>query len=109
MKRIMAISGVLIILISLASCGNGKNIIDVDNSFGSTNLSRDNQRDGKKQGELANGSTSDLQAGVIAKSGNAVSSDDKEEVIKQLDKELDSLFESINESKGVSENEIGQD
>lgn len=100
MKRVMAISGVLIILIALVSCGNGKNSIDVDYSFGSTNLSRDNETVEKKHGELANGSASNLQAGVIAKSGNAVSSDDKEEVIKQLDRELDSLFDSINDSKG---------
>lgn len=54
----------------------------------------------------ANPGTSDSGYGVIAKSNNAVSGQDKEAVLNELDKELDSLFSNINKMEDVQDSDL---
>jgi uncharacterized protein YcfL len=45
-------------------------------------------------------------SGVVAKSNNAVSSQDKEDVLNQMDKELDSLFSDLGKLEDVQDSDL---
>ncbi|ATW26602.1 hypothetical protein [Candidatus Formimonas warabiya] len=51
-------------------------------------------------------SQSKSDSGVVAKSHNTVSSQEKEEVLKELDQELDSLFSSMEELEDVEDTDL---
>jgi hypothetical protein len=52
------------------------------------------------------GSAGGKSTGVVAESGNTVSGEDNGEVMKELEKELDALFTSINRLEDVSGDEL---
>jgi|GEM_PF-4041699 major membrane immunogen (membrane-anchored lipoprotein) len=110
MKRLANLAGVLLIVLLLSACGVNSGNTDELNTKNNTSDEKTIGHSPNKQNYDKGGSKGEvsipLEIGVIAKSGSAVSSDEKEKVITELGEKLDSLFESINESKKVEEGNI---
>jgi len=103
-KQIVFLAGVMLLILSFTSCSSGKNVSDLNTIINATGIEQTNSKINTTKDNNKTDTGSDLENGVIAKSDNAVSSGDKEEVIKKLDKELDSLFNSINDSNDIGQN-----
>jgi hypothetical protein len=104
MRKLICMIGSLILIISFTSCGKDSSGTDVSGISGTTDTTNNNLTNpvGADKPEPSTDANSESDVAVIAKSGNAVSSRDKEAVISELDNELDSLFNSINDSKNVA-------
>ena len=87
MRKIIVMITIIIALV-LTGCGNG-NIASKGNEA-STNNSAAKSSDSSASNQTTGGTA------IIAKSQNIMSSSDKEELLNQVNKELDSLFENIN-------------
>ncbi|OLN32049.1 hypothetical protein [Desulfosporosinus metallidurans] len=94
MRKIIVLTAIIILALVLTGCGNG-NIASKSNQP-STNTT---QQAGNATNQQLNTNDSSTKAGgaaIVAKSENIMSSSDKEELLNQVNKELDSLFSNIN-------------
>ena len=103
MKRIIVLLILLSQFLSFTACVKEPNTSKIDGSEGTNNLSTQNtsgiSKDSTDSLPMDNGFQSAIDSipfGIVAESGNSISSEDKEKVIKKLEKELSTLFDSIN-------------
>ncbi|MDR3543957.1 MAG: hypothetical protein P4L69_23815 [Desulfosporosinus sp.] len=102
MRKIIIITAIIILALLLTGCGNGNmpSINGTDAQAAKPAGKDANQPNTKDPAaKSANNSASNQTTGgteIVAKSENIMSSSDKEELLNQVDKELDSLFNNIN-------------
>jgi len=114
MKKLVIIFSLGIMVLVMGGCG-AKNMTsaakakqNVQNATSSTAAAQ-NQTSSTIAGNSSDPQTtpkSTNNSGVVAKSSNAVSSQDKEDVLNQLDKELDSLFSSVGKMDDVQDTDL---
>ena len=114
MKKVINILGALLLLVSLSACGKENTLSDKGSfldttGFGNTDAIETTLAGEPKSSIQDTSQATESEVSIIAKSGNAVSSQDKEAVIKELESELDSLFNSINESKDIDGSDLKVD
>ncbi len=85
MRKIIVITTIIIIALVLTGCGNGDPASKPNGTSPKTTPQAGNDPN------QTTGSTA-----IVAKSENIVSSSDKAELLSQVDKELDSLFNNMN-------------
>ena len=124
MKRIFTVLMISSLLLIFAACGQtGKALSpDIDKNTqqngvrneptdaGSSKTGKDetqsteNQKDNTRAADTyANNSNSNT---IVAKSDNIVASQDKAAILKELDKELDELFSSMNELEDLEDSDL---
>ncbi|TGE33123.1 hypothetical protein [Desulfosporosinus sp. Sb-LF] len=93
MRKIIVLTAIMSLALLLAGCGNGT--IAPKSNQPSTKTT---QQAGNATGQPSNAKDSSTKTGaeIVAKSENIMSSSDKEELLNQVNKELDSLFSNIN-------------
>jgi hypothetical protein len=103
LRKVIVLTTIIILSLVLTGCGNG-NIASKPNET-STKTTQQAGNDFNKQPDTkdstkSNGSSTSNQTtgstAIVAKSENIMSSRDKAELLNQVDKELDSLFNNIN-------------
>jgi len=104
LRKIIVMTTIIILTLVLTGCGNGSQVSKPNET--STKTTQQTGNDANQQSETkdstaksAGSSTSNQTTGgtaIVAKSENIMSSRDKEELLNQVDKELDSLFSNIN-------------
>lgn len=114
MRKIIVLTSIIILALVLTGCGNRNKTLK-QNETSTINMqqaSKDaNQRQNpedsatKSAGSTASNQTSGSTA-IVAKSENIMSSSEKEELLKQVDKELDSLFNNINNLEDTQDSDL---
>ncbi|PLX33790.1 MAG: hypothetical protein C0604_02940 [Clostridiales bacterium] len=121
MKKAIAILLVATLFLFLAGCGRNENIDDQNDEVSEEMPGDEETKDeGKMDAEIQSdpeasqaddsGTTSDASenddSGIVAKSSNAVSSEEKEAVLEELDKELGDLLNSIDKLETVDDSDL---
>lgn len=103
MKQIILIMLILSQILIFAGCKNETDTLKLNSVEGTDTLVQQNTSDISEDKPSTQSKESDSQATIdsspfeiIAESGNSIFSLDKEKVIKKLDDELGTLFNSIN-------------
>lgn len=111
MRKIVAITLIMILTVALAGCGRVGNITK-QNSATPQTIEQAGAKSDPQTSSAANttsGSTTNQAPGgtaIVAKSSNIVSSSEKEELLHQVDQELDSLFNNINSLEDVQDSDL---
>lgn len=100
MQKIIVMTTIIIIALVLTGCGNGS-LPSKQNGTSSQTTPQADQRSNSKDPASTTGGTS-----IVAKSENVMSSSDKEELLNQVDKELDSLFSNINKLEDTQDSDL---
>ncbi|MCR4436355.1 MAG: hypothetical protein QHH06_04650 [Clostridiales bacterium] len=112
MRRTAVILSLLILTLSLAGCGTNNRPSSPEARI---NANEQSPGGGSSFPGTASESTASSQtpqssiaqtSGVVAKSNNAVSGQEKEALLNELDKELDSLFSNIDRMEDVQESDL---
>lgn len=122
MRRIIQFLAIGIIILTMAACGRTGDASKAEVSgneltkqSGETsraavdkNKTTNSKADNTAAGQKAQKPVSKVEgsAGVVAKSNNVVSGEDNGAVMEDLDKELDTLFSSINKLDDVDDSEL---
>ena len=121
MKKAIAILLVATLFLFLAGCGRNENIDDQNDEVSEEMPGDEETKDeGKMDAEIQSdpeasqaddsGTTYDASenddSGIVAKSSNAVSSEEKEAVLEELDKELGDLLNSIDKLETVDDSDL---
>ena len=112
MRKIIVITTIIIITLVLTGCGNG-NLPSKPNET-STKTTQSAGNDANQQPKTPDSTakstgSSNQPTGatsIVAKSENIMSSSDKEELLNQVDKELDSLFNNINKLEDAQDADL---
>lgn len=129
MRNVVACISIIILLLSLTSCDKSESVAHKDESM---DMIKDNtaqeasinnkiHNQGEEMGEKIEGieedkssdgkeenrkNTQGQNAEVIAKSNNDVSSKEKEEILNEIDKLLDDVFNNINEMDSLEDEDL---
>lgn len=112
MRKIIVLTSIIILALVLTGCGS-KNKTLKQNETSTINTQQASE-DGKpipedsatkSTGSKPPGQTT-ATAAIVAKSENIMSSSEKEELLSQVDKELDSLFSNINSIEDTPESDL---
>lgn len=107
MKKII-VGMILILTLVLTGCGNG-NTASKQNETSQNTASQAGNGAKDSTAKSAGTSTSTQTPGsgtIVAKSENIMSSSEKEELLNQVDKELDSLFSNINNLEDAQDTDL---
>ena len=119
--RKVIIPMIIISALVLAGCGNGgqapktqesstKATNQAGNNTGQEQKANDATQPGTNSTAMSPGSSNSNKStegpAIIAKSGNIMSSSDKAALLNQVDKELDSLFKSINSLDDAQDSDL---
>jgi len=112
LRKIIVITTIIIITLVLTGCGNG-NLPSKPNET-STKTTQSAGNDANQQPKTPDSTakstgSSNQPTGatsIVAKSENIMSSSDKEELLNQVDKELDSLFNNINKLEDAQDADL---
>lgn len=104
LRKIIVLTTIIIVAVVLTGCGNkrlasksNETSTETSQQAGNATNQQPNTNDpaAKSAGSPAPSQTAG-GAAIVAKSGNIMSSSDKEELLNQVNKELDLLFSNIN-------------
>lgn len=129
MRNVVACISIIILLLSLSSCDKSESVthkdepMDMikDNTAQEASINNKIHNEGEEMGEkieeIEEDKSSDSKeenkkntqgqnAEVIAKSNNDVSSKEKEEILNEIDKLLDDVFNNINEMDSLEDEDL---
>ena len=106
MRRLSLIVLTLLLLVSIAGCtGDSTSQSSKPNGSDNTSIVATNAENNETPGK-AKTSSSEQGAEVIVKSNNQTSSKDKEAVLNEINNELDTMIDTINEMEDISDEDL---
>lgn len=97
------LTGVLLLLLAFTIAGCSKTSNSVQNS---SNTNETTQNGNSTDTDPATSTSENGKSEIVAKSGNIVSDSEKEKLLNDIDKEMDSLLSDLNNLDDVSEADL---
>lgn len=100
------LTGVLLLLLIFTIEGCSKTFNADQNNSSSSNTSDTTQNSNSTDDNPATSTSENGKSEIVAKSGNIVSNSEKEELLNDIDKEMDSLLSDLNNLDEIPEADL---